>query len=511
MTLFYLAKQVLDHNVKKLKKDEQKLIQYNEVLSKQESEGIIEKIPDLETLLNENPQGLSFLAHNGVFRPDHQSTKCRIVFLSNLHGNKHRLSHNHASLPGPNLNQKLSTSLTLLRFDKYLITFDLKQAFLQLMIRPEDTKKLLFLWYSDALKEAKSLIAYRFLCLPFGLRFSPFVLMIALYIILLESDGTLELRNFKRGLYELAYMDNLAWASNDETSLVGAYHNAIDIFDNYKFKLQQFHTNHAELQTKLSDDGNEVSEGKCTLFVMLWLKDVDKLSVKPFELNIGANTKRLILSSLHSVFDIFGIYLPILNRARLFLYRLQMDRGLHWDTPLAPKLQREWTNIVKQVGNSPVIEIDRSFGQRDDSYEIVCFTDASKSLYGCVLFMRNISSGKFTFLLAKNKVINEHLRSKTMPVLELTGMHLGVQALMEVLEELQSTLRPIKITNLRLFTDSTISLSWVEALVSHLDKMSGKSVFVMNKLESIRKMCKTHQVEFGYIPGLVNPANWTTR
>ena len=166
---------------------------------------------------------------------------------------------------------------------------------------------------------------------------------------------------------------------------------------------------------------------------------------------------------------------------------------------------------MKQVGNSPVIEIDRSFGQREDSYEIVCFTDASKDLYGCVLFMRNLSSGKFTFLLAKNKVINEHLRLKSMPVLELTGMHLGVQALMDVLEELQSTLRPIKITNLRLFTDSTISLSWVKALVSHLDKMSGKSVFIMNKLESIRKMCKTHQVEFGCIPGLVNPANWTTR
>ena len=364
---FHLAKQVLDHNVKKLKKDEQKLIQYNEVLSKQESEGIIERIPDLETLLNENPQGLSFLAHNGVFRPDHQSTKCWIVFLSNLHGNKHRLSHNHVSLPGPNLNQKLSTSLTLLRFNKYLITFDLKQAFLQLMVRPEGTKKLLFLWYSDALKEAKSLIAYRFLRLPFGLRFSPFVLMIALYIILLESDSTIELRKFKRDLYEIACNDNLAWTSNDETSLVGAYHDAIEIFDNYKFKLQQFHTNHAELQTKLSDDGNEVSEDKCTLFGMLWLKDVDKLSVKPFELNIGANTKRLILSSLHSVFDIFGIYLPILNRARLFLHRLQMDRGLDWDTPLAPKLQREWTNIVKQVGNSPVIEIDRSFGQREDS------------------------------------------------------------------------------------------------------------------------------------------------
>ena len=132
---FNLAKKILDHNVCKLKNDSVKLTQYDKAIAKQESEGIIEIIPHLDMFLQENPKGVSFLAHNGVFRPDHQSTKCQIVFLSNLRGNSNFLSHNQCSYPGPNLNNKMSTAFLLLRFDKYLLTFDLQQAFLQLKIR----------------------------------------------------------------------------------------------------------------------------------------------------------------------------------------------------------------------------------------------------------------------------------------------------------------------------------------------------------------------------------------
>ena len=107
---FNLAKKILDNNVCKLKNDAVKLTQYNEVIAKQESEGIIEKIPHLDTFLQENPKGVRFLARNGVFRPDHQSTKCRIVFLSNLRRNSNLLCHNQCSYPAPNLNNKMNTA-----------------------------------------------------------------------------------------------------------------------------------------------------------------------------------------------------------------------------------------------------------------------------------------------------------------------------------------------------------------------------------------------------------------
>ena len=188
-----------------------------------------------------------------------------------------------------------------------------------------------------------------------------------------------------------------------------------------------------------------------------------------------------------------------------------MNKDLDWDSHLSNKLQKEWQNIVKQVKNCPVMEINRSCGPRSGSYDLICFTDASKNLYGCVLYLRNVSTKEVTFIQAKNKVISEQLKSKTMPVLELVAMQFGVQSLMDTYNELQNAVRPISITSLKLFSDSTISLSWVEALVSRFEKMRGRSVFVMNKLESIRKLCQTHSVEFCFISGSENPADYTTR
>ena len=508
---FQLSKKILDHNVRKLKKNHEKLQQYNAVIDQQESDGIIERIPDLETFLKENAGGISFLAHNGVFRPGHESTKCRIVFLSNLKGDQKLLSHNQCSLPGPNLNHKLTTALTLLRFDKFLITFDLKQAFLQILLRKEDTSKLLFLWYSDVMGSAESLVAYRFLRLPFGLRFSPFILMIALYVILVLANDDENGMQLRKELYDLTYMDNIAWTTNTEECLQSAYDKFESIFGEFQFKLQQFHTNYGVLQTDIDRDFSTESNNECKLFGMIWIKDKDTLRVRNLKLDGEANTKRLILRTLQSVFDVFGICLPILNRARLFMHRLQVIKDLDWDTHLSRELLREWGNIAKQVNNSPVIEVPRSFGNRKDTYDLLCFTDASKSLYGCVVYLRNVITGEITFLHAKNRVINEQLKEKTMPVLELVAIHFGVESLMDYFKELQNAFRPIRVNSLKVYTDSTISLSWIVSLVSEQDKMRGRSIFVMNKLQSIRKICNVHPVEFYHISGASNPADMTTR
>ena len=92
--------------------------------------GIVEQVPDLSQFLKECPTSSS-LPHMGVFRLYHETTKCRIVFLSNLAEKNPRLpqtiSHNQAMLSGPNLNRKITTAIFKLRFDKYLLCFDLKK------------------------------------------------------------------------------------------------------------------------------------------------------------------------------------------------------------------------------------------------------------------------------------------------------------------------------------------------------------------------------------------------
>lgn len=88
---------------------------------------------------------------------------------------------------------------------------------MQLLLHEEDTLKLRFLWFKDASNEL-SVVGYRICIVQFGLRYSPFLLMIYLYFILVvgAANDPPDLNKFKLALYDLAYVDNLSCTENDE-------------------------------------------------------------------------------------------------------------------------------------------------------------------------------------------------------------------------------------------------------------------------------------------------------
>ena len=167
---------------------------------------------------------------------DKESSKCHVVYLSNLCGkDKNKsltLSHNQVIYPGPNLNKKLSTALLQLRFDKYLICFDLKKAFLQIALKEIDQDRLMFLWYKNVAKENFEIVGYRTKRLPFGIPCSPSILMLALYKILILDTGndSQNLKAFKKLIYHLIYMDNGCYSCNTLEQLEWAYTNFNEIF-----------------------------------------------------------------------------------------------------------------------------------------------------------------------------------------------------------------------------------------------------------------------------------------
>ena len=219
---YKLASSVLKSNLKKFQKCQEKLNQYNAVFSEQLEAGIIEEVP-LEELKNSN--GVSFMGHMAVFRDNVESTKCRVVFMSNICDKLKNgsLSHNQISLPGPNLNQKLEIAITLLRFNKFILVFDLVKAFHQIWLPYLDTLKLHFLWVKDVYNDFTE-VAYKMNRLPFGMRFSPGILMVALYIIIVLHCFTNPYEGeIRKMLYNLAYMDNLAYSCNVKSDLFSAF------------------------------------------------------------------------------------------------------------------------------------------------------------------------------------------------------------------------------------------------------------------------------------------------
>ena len=514
-----LAKQILKTNFKKLSRDPEKLKLTDNVFKEHEQLGVIEKIENIDTFKHENPN-YSFLPHMSVFRMNKETTKCRVVYLSNLVENNTNfvttVSHNQAIMSGPNLNPKLFISLVMLRFDKYIMIYDLVKAFLMIAMKELDQSRLLLLWYRDVSAGDYSLVYYKAKRLPFGISCAPSLLMLALQkILILDDDGSnVKLTELRRLAYSLIYMDNGAYTCNDLSMLSWARENLVKLFNSYKFDVQQIITNVESFQCQVDEECGTKSPPAVGLFGLSWNRLEDSLSTAPLKLDAEANTKRLILKSYAENFDLFGINVPLLNRAKLFIHELQCSK-LSWDEVLPQVKQKNWSLICKQVNNLEPKSLNRFVGKRDDEYRLVAFTDASKDLYGTVVYIQNLKTCNVNFLVAKNRVVGSTLQGKSIPSLELNALQLGVETIMDIKKELCDSSKLssiINVSDLKVYTDSMVALSWLDGVSNKLSKSSNKlSVFVRNRLFKIQQLCKEFPVTFEFIAGEENPADQTTR
>lgn len=101
------------------------------------------------------------------------------------------------------------------------------------------------------------------------------------------------------------------------------------------------------------------------LFGLTWNKCNDIFKLREMTLDESASTRRSILSSVQSNFDPLGFLLPVGNRSRLFLHRLQVDADLSWDSPLSKERLYEWKLIADQINKNFVqFELPRLIGDR---------------------------------------------------------------------------------------------------------------------------------------------------
>lgn len=511
---YNLSRKILMSNFKKLNRDN-RIQLYDDVFREQENMGIIERIDNVAEYIKSNPD-CSFLPHMGVFKMNRETTKVRIVYLSNLCEKKgNHVSHNSALLPGPCLNTKLSTSLLLSRFDKYILIFDIAKAFLGIQLPANDQNKLLCLWFRSVKDGDFSIIAFKNLRLSFGLRPSPTILMLALYrMLLLDIEGddaeTIEL---KKLIYSHMYMDNGMVSANDSERLKSYYERLPAIFGNYQFQLQQFATNDMKLQADIDVDMEKSADETVKFFGMEWNRKNDTFAPYPIQLDETANSKRKILSSLNSIYDLLNVYGPILNRAKLFFQKLQRLKALDWDTEIDSEAKNEWKKICRQANNTPSMSVPRFIGNRDSSYALVAFSDASISIYGVVVYLVEKITGNVSFILAKNRVINDKLSNKSIPTLECQGVTYAAEVITNTYEDLTSekNMLPIKIEDLIIYTDSMVTLAWIRAYFITHEKMQKRSVYIMNRLKLIQEYCNKCPITFRYVEGRENPADFISR
>lgn len=518
-----LAHQVLKSVLKKYANNHDILERTDEVFRKQMDDGIVELISDLNEFKTLNKK-YSFIAHFPLIKDERKTTKIRVIYMANLAEKKPDgsagISLNQTVHQGFCKNSKISTAFSYTRFDKYMLCFDIKAAFHQILVSEANSAKFLFLWFKNVRKKDFTPVVYRFKRLPFGLSCSPFLLSVALHKFLIEDQESNnlsmiendKLRELKKLIYNGAYVDNLFCGANDLPSLEYIHDKSVKLFDKNRFPLQQFCTNHMPFQTKLDFMHNEQTDIEIKILGMTWNRETDEISAPTYRMDEKASTKRQVLRELNRNYDLLGTKIPLLNRSKLFLRKLQMKSELGWDTFMGANNVQEWRNIVKQYNTYNTVAIPRCMGKLTDEYELCILVDASKSFIGMVSYLKICNTRKVSFLEAHNKLLDRILRAKTMPVLEFSAIVYGVKKGLNIYQEFQKAVVPVKINSIRLFSDNTIALSWLSNSENLKDKAQKRSTFINNRINEVVDLCRDiHPIHFVHIGTDLNSADFVTR
>ena len=126
----------LDSLVKKLGRDPELLEKYDNIIQEQLAEGIVERVV-------ETPKDREFyIPHKPVIKETAETTKVRIVFDASAKENEQSPSLNDCLETGPPLQNLLWNVLVRNRLKPVALSADLKQAFLQVIIRADDRDAL---------------------------------------------------------------------------------------------------------------------------------------------------------------------------------------------------------------------------------------------------------------------------------------------------------------------------------------------------------------------------------
>ena len=255
----------------------------------------------------------------------------------------------------------------------------------------------------------------------------------------------------------------------------------------------------------MTDQGNIAPHGNSyeKVLGMKYMLEFDSLQVGEFQLDASANTKHAVLSQISKFFDPLGLYLPVSNKGK-FLIRELWAAKLEWDDVIPDETLKKWSLDCTDLNSLATVFFPRSCVNEDSSNSLVIFTDASKLGYGFAVY--NVADGCSNLLYAKSRVAP--VKAKTLPTLELLGVHHALKSLPIVLDSFVN----IKFTSVIIAVDSQVVLQWLLA-----GSISTKSVFTRNRVKDIALFKKSLledygvTVQFRYVKSENNPCDLLTR
>ena len=490
--------------------------------------GYAEEVPDDE--IRSDKEGTSYQPHHAVIKDDRETTKVRHVFDGSCNEEGEE-SINDKLLPGPAKQPLLVDILIRFRIHQIALNSDIRKMYLNIAVNQEDRDSLRFLWRR---KGEKKIRHFRHTVLPFGIRSSPFLAISTVHEHLKRKPPVNGL--VAEVLINDMYMDDLLTGVESKTEAEELYKECKHTMKSASMEMVKWKSNHEEV-TNCFEEGDRDKSGikvgeaqvesqvkveftesddiveKCfkespkhKVLGIHWLTEedeftftVDKIIEKARNTRV---TKRNVFSLASQLYDPLGMVSPYIVKIKMLMTKL-WEAGYEWDEEVSKELSQIWYQWIEDMSNARDIHFSRCYHKSTSkivSRTLHLFGDASEEAYAAVAYMvTQDEEGQCSSRIVMSRTRVAPIKRVTLPRLELLAALLAAR----LGKYITKALTPHKIHEVYYWTDSSITLSWIQSKSRELKP------FVGNRVQEIQEI--TDPIKWKKVSGEENPADFPSR
>ena len=399
-----MAKKRLVSTERKLIKDTEIAVAYQQVLNDYLNKKDICHIPDEEP----TPECQWLLPHFPVVRPEKPTSKVRIVFDGSAPFEGKSL--NTEALTGLKLQSDIFDILVKFRKEWVALIVDISQMYHQLVIFPEDRLMHRFLWQNMQINKEPEV--YEFLHFVFGSCYCSFCTQFT-------WQKHAEIHQDTYPLVAVAvknhcYMDDPVPSLDSIERAIETRRQLTEMGDKAGFHVRKWVSNLTEVLADVpeEDRASEVNLEKNELPVtktlgVSWTAREDQFlfhylpPTEDFEY-----TKRNVLRKTATLFNPLGFLSPFMVRAKMFMQQAWLD-ALAWDEVLPSEQKEEWRSWFAELPLLEEIKIPlclKDTGTKEALIALHTFSDASERAYTAAVYSRHeYQDGSITTQLITSK------------------------------------------------------------------------------------------------------------
>ncbi|XP_055928745.1 uncharacterized protein LOC129959875 [Argiope bruennichi] len=372
------------------------------------------------------------------------------------------------------------------------------EMFRQILVVPHQRDYLRILWFDE---NSHQEVTFRLKTVTYGTSCAPHLAIRTIKQLALDEASDFPLAS-EMVLRDLYMDDGITGAPDIQTAQI-LQQQLIKMFARAGMSLHKWTSNSQELLNSFPTSNPEntfpIDEQVSKALGMHWkpFEDLFIFTVK-YE-NESILTKRTVLSVIARLYDPLGLLGPVISKMKIFLQKLWLQK-LTFDDPLPPAIGKEWSHLVQSLRALELVKIPRWILNENPAKLILhCFSDASEAAYGAVIYLQCISANNIvTSRLVCSKSRVSPLRTVSIPRLELCGCLLAAQLKAKVEKALH-----LQIDSAVLYTDSTISLAWIQTPPHRL------KTFVANRVGKIQQL--TQNNKWQHVSSTLNPVDVISR